>query len=75
MNSQQRHRFQLAHDIRIDSDASKNVFDTLVQPYGNRSLKGYIQEIASNPYGAILISEYQVFIYIEIFSPGLYSIN
>ncbi|CAF0923225.1 unnamed protein product, partial [Brachionus calyciflorus] len=60
MNSQHRHRFQLAHDLRIDSDASKNIFDNLLPGCGRRTIKGFIQEIHSNPYAALLFCEYQV---------------
>lgn len=60
LSSQHRHRFQLEHDLRIDSDASKNIFDKLLPSSDLKGLKGYIQEINSNPYGAILISEIQV---------------
>ena len=59
MNSQHRHRFQLDHDMRIDSDASKNIFDSLLPANGHR-LKGYIQEVHSNPYAALLFAEIQV---------------
>ncbi|CAF0878791.1 unnamed protein product [Brachionus calyciflorus] len=59
MNSQHRHRFQLAHDLRIDSDASKNIFDSFLSGSRNR-LKGYIQEVHSNPYGALLFAEIQI---------------
>ncbi|CAF1077539.1 unnamed protein product [Brachionus calyciflorus] len=34
MNSQHRHRFQLDHDMRIDSYASKNIFDSLLPANG-----------------------------------------
>ncbi|CAF0860915.1 unnamed protein product [Brachionus calyciflorus] len=60
MNSQHRHRYQLAHDLRIDSDASKNIFDNLLPGCGRRSIKGFIQEIHSNPYAALRFCEYQV---------------
>ncbi|RNA27773.1 hypothetical protein BpHYR1_011103 [Brachionus plicatilis] len=60
LSSQHRHRFQLEHDLRIDSDASKNIFDKLLPSSELRGLTGYIQEINSNPFGAILISEIQL---------------
>ncbi|CAF0927072.1 unnamed protein product [Brachionus calyciflorus] len=64
MNSQHHHKFQLDHDMRIDSDASKNIFDSFLPANGHR-LKGYIQEVHSYPYAALLFAEIQQFINVE----------
>lgn len=63
-----RHRFQLSNDLLIDANSAKNVFDFLEPGFGNRFLKGFIQEIHSNPFGALLMSELQVIFYFRIFS-------
>ncbi|RNA17164.1 mitogen-activated kinase kinase kinase kinase 3 [Brachionus plicatilis] len=52
-----RHRFQLNNDLRNDSDATKLVFDLLVPKTSKSLFEGYIQEVASNPFGALLVSE------------------
>lgn len=60
MRSQFRHRFQLENEFRVDSDAAKLVFDVLISKCGNSHISGFIQEIQSNPFGALLFSDIQV---------------
>ena len=60
MRSQFRHRFQLENEFRVDSDAAKLVFDALIPKIGNSYISGFIQEIQSNPIGALLASDIQV---------------
>lgn len=60
MRSQFRHRFQLDNDMRIDSDATKMVFDALIPKTGRSRIEGFILEIQSNPFGSLMLSEIQV---------------
>lgn len=62
MRSQFRHRYQLSNELRIDSDAAKLFFDSLLPKNNNNSIKGFIQEINSNPFGFLLMTEIQVMI-------------
>ena len=67
MRSQFRHRFQMDNDLRIDADAAKLVFDTIIKKTGKSRIEGFIQEIQSNPFGALMISDVQVKLY-KLFS-------
>jgi hypothetical protein len=61
LRSEFRHRYQLNNDIRIDADATKLIFDVLTEVQSSRSiLNGFVQEIKSNPFGCLLISDIQV---------------
>ncbi|CAF0989827.1 unnamed protein product, partial [Brachionus calyciflorus] len=54
------HRHQLSKDLLVDADSAKNVFDQMLPRKDEKTIKGYIQEIQSNPFGVLLISEIQV---------------
>jgi hypothetical protein len=60
MRSEFNHRFQLSNEFRIDCDAAKLVFDIMLPLSKKNGIQGFIQEIHSNPFGFILISEIQV---------------
>lgn len=60
MRSQFKHQFQLSNELRIDSDAAKLFFDSLLDKHNNITLKGFVQEINSNPFGFLLMTEIQV---------------
>lgn len=60
MRNQFVHRFKLDNDFRIDCDKAKFFFDMAEPRYNKKSIAGYVQEINSNPFGAILVSEIQV---------------
>ena len=59
MSSQHRHRHQLSHNFLADADSAKNVFDLMLPRKNYKSIKGFIQEIQSNPFGVLLISDIQ----------------
>ncbi|CAF1049276.1 unnamed protein product [Brachionus calyciflorus] len=59
MSSQHRHRHQLSHNFLADADSAKNVLDLMLQRKDYKSIKRFIQEIQSNPFGVLLISDIQ----------------
>ncbi|CAF1066555.1 unnamed protein product [Brachionus calyciflorus] len=59
MSRQHRHRHQLSHNFLADADSAKNVFDLMLPRKDYKSIKGFIQEIQSNPFGVLLISDIQ----------------
>ncbi|CAF1118874.1 unnamed protein product, partial [Brachionus calyciflorus] len=59
MSSQHRHRHQLSHNLHLDAETAKNIFDILQPGNGRKSIKGYIHEIQSNPFEVLFISEIQ----------------
>lgn len=60
MKSEFNHRFQLNNEFRIDCDASKLVFDLILPFHQIKGIQGFLQEINSNPFGFIMVSEIQV---------------
>lgn len=61
MRSEFAHRFQMDKEFRVDCDKTKFFFDLECPGYNKKSIQGYVHEVRSNPFGAILLSEFQVF--------------
>lgn len=60
MRSEYAHRFKLDNDFRLDCDKAKFYFDFLCPGFNKKSIEGFVHDIHSNPFGAILVSEIQV---------------
>lgn len=60
MRSEFAHRFQLDKEFRVDCDKAKFFFDFECPGFNKKSIQGYVHEVHSNPFGAILLSEFQV---------------
>lgn len=58
IKSQYSNRYRLSTDIFVDAEATKHMFQLL---YKTSNYSGYIQYIAQNPFGILLMSEIQVY--------------
>lgn len=62
MTSEFAHRFRMDNEFRVDCDKAKLFFEYECPGYNKKSINGYVHEIHSNPFGAILLAEFQVLI-------------
>lgn len=68
MRSEFAHRFQMDKEFRVDCDKVKFFFDFESPGFNKKSIQGYVHDIHSNPFGAILLAEFQVFkLYLSLF--------
>jgi hypothetical protein len=63
ISSEYRHRYKIFNEVRIDADAIKNSFDTIVTETKPKGIKGFVQDIAVNPFRMVLTSEIQVLVF------------
>ncbi|RNA22179.1 hypothetical protein BpHYR1_043057 [Brachionus plicatilis] len=61
MTSEFAHRFRMDKEFRVDCDKAKLFFEFECPGNNKKLIHGFVHEIHSNPFGAILLSEFQFF--------------
>ena len=62
---QYRHKNRLSIDRYVDIDLTKKFYISMCTPMGKSGLKGYVQEIFHDPFGFLLLSDFQVIFYVN----------
>ena len=62
---QYRHKNRLSIDRYVDIDLTKKFYISMCTPMGKSGLKGYVQEIFHDPFGFLLLSNFQVIFYVN----------
>ncbi|CAF1122896.1 unnamed protein product [Brachionus calyciflorus] len=67
LRSEFAHRFTLDNEFRVDCDKVKTFFEFDSPQINKFSISGYVQDIHSDPFGAIFVSEVQVKLWAVVF--------
>lgn len=68
LRSEFAHRFKLDNEFRVDCDKVKTFFEFDSPQINKFSISGYVQDIHSDPFGAIFVSEVQVILLVCIYN-------